>query len=43
MDDDDLDDATDFCRKCKRESRWCAHRKHREVAKDAQNSVLTTN
>ena len=27
MDDENLKDAQDYCKKCKRESRWCKHRK----------------
>ena len=35
MDDEELVDAHEYCKKCKRESRWCKHRReqadHKEV------------
>ena len=42
MDDENVEDASDYCKKCKRESRWCKHRKLRTDHKDQQDASLTT-
>ena len=42
MDDETLADAKDYCMKCKRESRWCKHRKALKEHKDIQSQALTS-
>jgi hypothetical protein len=41
MDDDEVD-RSQYCAKCKYESRWCSHRKPRDDQKQAQQAVLTS-
>ena len=36
------EDENNYCKKCKYESRWCKHRKEREVAKQNLGAALTT-
>jgi hypothetical protein len=36
------DTDQNYCQKCKYESKWCKHRKEREVAKDKLGATLTT-
>jgi hypothetical protein len=36
------DTEQNYCQKCKYESKWCAHRKEREVAKQKLGAALTT-
>ena len=33
---------SNYCKKCKYESKWCKHRKERDDAKEKLGSVLTT-
>ena len=42
MEDENLADAADYCQKCKRESRWCKHRKQLKEHKQIQESPLTS-
>lgn len=42
MDDENLTDAHDYCKKCKRESRWCKHRRETNEHKEIQQAPLTT-
>ena len=36
------DTDQNYCQKCKYESKWCKHRKEREVAKQKLGAALTT-
>jgi len=36
------DTESNYCQKCKYESKWCQHRKEREVAKQKLGATLTT-
>ena len=40
--EDDTADRSDYCSKCKYESRWCKHRKLRDDNKQEQSAVLTS-
>jgi hypothetical protein len=42
MDDESIKDVADYCKKCKRESRWCKHRVDRQEHKQFQHTALTT-
>lgn len=37
----DVEDKN-YCKKCKYESKWCKHRKEREVAKQTLGAAITT-
>lgn len=43
MDDENLEDAAKYCQQCKRESRWCKHRRTTAEHKDLQGAAMTTN
>jgi organic radical activating enzyme len=36
------DEPQNYCQKCKRESKWCPHRKQREVFKQKLDATITT-
>jgi hypothetical protein len=36
------DTEQNYCQKCKYESKWCKHRKEREVFKQKLGATLTT-
>ena len=36
------EEPQNYCQKCKRESRWCPHRKEREVFKTKNEATITT-
>ena len=40
--DDEVEDRSNYCFKCKYESRWCKHRKTRDDNKQMQPAVLTS-
>ena len=40
--DDEVEDRSNYCAKCKYESRWCKHRKLRDDNKQEQSAVLTS-
>ena len=40
--EDEKDDHSDYCKKCKYESRWCKHRKIRDDNKAQQSAVITS-
>ena len=40
--DDETEDRSNYCAKCKYESRWCKHRKLRDDNKQMQQAVLTS-
>ena len=40
--DDETEDRSNYCSKCKYESRWCKHRKLRDDNKQVQQAVLTS-
>ena len=40
--DDDTADRSNYCAKCKYESRWCKHRKLRDDNKTDQAAVVTS-
>lgn len=36
------EEHNDYCLKCKYESKWCKHRKEREVAKQKLGAAITS-
>ena len=40
--EDDEQDRSQYCAKCKYESRWCKHRKQRDDTKQTQQAILTS-
>ncbi len=36
------EEENNYCKKCKYESKWCKHRKEREVAKQKLGAAITT-
>ena len=40
--EDEAEDRSNYCAKCKYESRWCKHRKLRDDNKQVQAAVLTS-